>query len=430
MGDDLDSFEFQGLPTPGTGIGIGTVTELSQDDEDGNLFDQDELGEEEMMLQDEEGYSEVFLRDGDCDPETERLLFSDFGLSSSENEETSSEYSSSDALPWRESPSLITSPGYRQLSKEMRRSIDQSILLLQEISPPPPHPPPPPHLLPPPLDPSDHTTLFMTESQNRRYVIQPFMKRYLHIFPWFSRNPKRRYRELLNRPDHQIVVQNIILSLQFWYSPQRSFTSHEIERIKYYYETNPFPSDEFMLTHIITVTADIQRLLFSVPPSSPTSQTTYDRDESSSSPGTIDPFMGPDLTSSLDPASREAHLDIIERLDLHDGQLHTIEGGVTGLKIRRGGDRAGWFRIRSEDFPTRSQWCVEGGVFGLYADGVGPLVACDVRRKKFVIVYSTDPDTVEDLPDPENPDLYVRYVMVVTHLLPILMSLLGWRSPR
>jgi hypothetical protein len=83
-----------------------------------------------------------------------------------------------------------------------------------------------------------------------------------------------------------------------------------------------------------------------------------------------------------------------------------------GKKRVRGGDRAGWLRIRDEDLPTREEWCIEGGVFGLYSDGVGRIVPQHIRPRRSVVVYSTDPDTVEEHPDPTHPDNFVRIVLV------------------
>jgi hypothetical protein len=422
----LDSFEFSGLPVSGNG------TLQNGGEVEGHLFDNDDLDdqlddEEEEEEREEEGYDEVFP-DGYCDAETEKLIFSDFAASSSENDDTSSEYSSSCADSDLSSPSSNgdSDCGDPSGSENMKKtlSIDQSIQLLKEI-----------HTIPPffpPLNPSDLSTLYIKESQNPRYVIKTAMKKYLHIFPWFSRNSKARYRELINRRDSQIILENIIISLQYWYSRRKPFTEEELDMIRNYYLTNNFPLTEFMLTHITRVTYDIQKLLCrdqtatsvaaTAPSTAATPSTTATAAAMSasfmtasvppSSPGATDSSTDPDPFSSEDPASREAHLDIHDRLNLHDEQLHHIEKEVTDLKVRSGGDRGGWLRIRSEDLPTRSQWCIEGGVFGAYADGVGPLVACDVRRKKSVIVYSTDPDTVEDLPDTENPDRFVRYVMV------------------
>ena len=91
-------------------------------------------------------------------------------------------------------------------------------------------------------------------------------------------------------------------------------------------------------------------------------------------------------------------------------QLDDIEPG--SKRIRKGGDRAGWMRIRDEDLSTRDQWCIEGGVFGLYADGVGPLVPNNIRTRRAAVVYSTDPDTVEEHPDPLHPEKYARIVLV------------------
>ena len=87
------------------------------------------------------------------------------------------------------------------------------------------------------------------------------------------------------------------------------------------------------------------------------------------------------------------------------------------LKRSRGGDRACWFPIRAADYPSREEWCTPGGVFGFYSDGVGPLRSKkeqEIHNYVAIVVYSTDPDTVEEHPNPDQPDHYVRVVMVVT----------------
>jgi hypothetical protein len=82
---------------------------------------------------------------------------------------------------------------------------------------------------------------------------------------------------------------------------------------------------------------------------------------------------------------------------------------LTRAVPRDGSDRAGWMKIRSEDLPTRHLWCHPGEVFGVYPDGVGYLRQ-QTKKYKFmsVIVFSTQPDTVEAHPEPQHHDHYVR----------------------
>jgi hypothetical protein len=108
-----------------------------------------------------------------------------------------------------------------------------------------------------------------------------------------------------------------------------------------------------------------------------------------------------------------------------DDSLHSLTKRVDKLEVfvgienseasrskrsRGGGDRACWFRIREADYPTSEKWCIPGGVFGMYVDGVGPLRSR--RTYTQILVYSTAPDTLEEHPDPLRPDRYVRVVMV------------------
>jgi hypothetical protein len=99
-----------------------------------------------------------------------------------------------------------------------------------------------------------------------------------------------------------------------------------------------------------------------------------------------------------------------------------------GKKRKRGKDRAAWYRICDEYFPTRAKWCVPGGVFGWYAEGVGPLLPNHIRPRRAVVVYSADPDTLEEHPDPGNPDHYVPIVLVHPPLPPSSMFLPSYSS--
>jgi hypothetical protein len=116
-----------------------------------------------------------------------------------------------------------------------------------------------------------------------------------------------------------------------------------------------------------------------------------------------------------------------------DDSLHSLTKRVDKLEVfvgienseasrskrsRGGGDRACWFRIREADYPTSEKWCIPGGVFGMYVDGVGPLRSKKEEKDNYlsVVVYSTDPDTEEAHPNPQQYDHFVRVVMVCTSL--------------
>jgi hypothetical protein len=113
----------------------------------------------------------------------------------------------------------------------------------------------------------------------------------------------------------------------------------------------------------------------------------------------------------------------------HTEELRELTQRVTTLEEegpRLGGDRACFYPIRPCDFKTRGEWCVPGGVFGLYSDGVGKLLPIkDAAYRRSVVVYSTNPDTVEPHPDPANPESYARVVMVSFHVstTPLLLFL-------
>lgn len=112
-----------------------------------------------------------------------------------------------------------------------------------------------------------------------------------------------------------------------------------------------------------------------------------------------------------------------DRLDDHEQRIIDLEDQIhhlqnedyieyEGKKRKKGGDRAAWYRIRDEDYPTRAEWCVPGGVFGWYRDGIGPLLPNHLRPRRAAVVYSTAPDTLEEHPDPNEYDHYAPIVLV------------------
>jgi hypothetical protein len=408
--DDLDSFKF---------IGVDESSEA--DDGDGD-DDDDGLDQFYDTFQDDQST--------DLDSVPGQLFLSDF--CTTDETETSSEHSSSLAV----ASSISSSPSSGSASV----SLGDILQLYRHLS----------------LS-SFHFTienLFDEKEQCKsRYVIQDKMKAYLHLFPWFPHDKRVRYREVISATNSREIAQRIVDAMNYWYEGKgRQLDERSLDIIRLYYEppdqdTDPqglssayrTPEKDQWLSHIILVTERLE-LLLSSPFSSSSSSSSF---PSSPSPLASSFSTFPEASHDLGRGGgeEEGHamamaiergtesirgdtelrpkqsLPIPNRIDLHETKLTGIETDIHSLKVRAGGDRAGWLRIRSDDLPTRDRWCIEGGVFGLYADGVGPLVRCDVRRKKSVVVYSTDPDTVEDHPNPSDPDSYVRVVMVCAPLL-------------
>jgi hypothetical protein len=75
------------------------------------------------------------------------------------------------------------------------------------------------------------------------------------------------------------------------------------------------------------------------------------------------------------------------------------------------GNRGSWFPIREEDRPTRHQWCVPGGVFGMFPDGIGPLVPFQIRTPHSLVVFSF---LSEDPGNPPGPRQHYVCVVLVS----------------
>lgn len=108
--------------------------------------------------------------------------------------------------------------------------------------------------------------------------------------------------------------------------------------------------------------------------------------------------------------------DLEDRVDTLEG---TLENNYTylpnGKRARRGGDRAQWMRIKAKYVSTRQKWCKPGAVMGVYPRGLGPIHnRASIHKILSVVVYSTDPDTIEALPKEGLQHEYAPVVMVRT----------------
>jgi hypothetical protein len=68
--------------------------------------------------------------------------------------------------------------------------------------------------------------------------------------------------------------------------------------------------------------------------------------------------------------------------------------------------------IRKSDLATRDRWCLPGGVFAKYSDGVGRLLPLEACPRESIVVYAFYPATSKPHPDPDHPNDYVQVVEV------------------
>mmetsp|Transcript_25618 Transcript_25618/g.37847 ORF Transcript_25618/g.37847 Transcript_25618/m.37847 type:complete len:641 (+) Transcript_25618:97-2019(+) len=131
--------------------------------------------------------------------------------------------------------------------------------------------------------------------------------------------------------------------------------------------------------------------------------------------------MSSNTTNQSLESVQEVVADHGRRLDSVEGRLNDIEDGASAFensskRPRRGGDRAQFMRVRPRCRENMQCWCTPGRVFGIYTDGIGPLLPSSTtfRRHQLsgVVVYSTCPDIIEDHVDPNISDDYVPVVMV------------------
>jgi len=253
--------------------------------------------------------------------------------------------------------------------------------------------------------------------------------KYLKIFPWFHLNTDtKKFRENLN-PNKGVDIDQVYSSLYYMWRP---YQVHEIEFLRDLYLKLNYSKikcltaiidvqDKFkiycdsLLNQSLELLSNDNNSIQDYPTDSEYSGSHSPYNSSICSP--ISHSISFDHNSTLEDHNstlynhksildnHETRIEVLEK-KLDDGDL------VGGKRVRRGGDRARWMRIRDEDLPTREKWCVPGGVFGYYAEGIGPLVPVDQRPRQGIVVYSTDPDTVEEHPDSKHENCYARIVMI------------------
>jgi hypothetical protein len=110
------------------------------------------------------------------------------------------------------------------------------------------------------------------------------------------------------------------------------------------------------------------------------------------------------------------------KVDHLSGRVDNLEDTVnqdythcpdSNKRVRKGGDRAAYMKIDSEHMATKDEWCKPGAVMGLFPRGIAPINA-DSRIKLIMAlaVYSSQPDTMEEHPEPSMPHKYAPVVLV------------------
>lgn len=138
----------------------------------------------------------------------------------------------------------------------------------------------------------------------------------------------------------------------------------------------------------------------------------HSRDASPPSPH----LMSETSTVCESPADKDGP-DLESRVDDLEGRVDNLEEGTTtmpgGKRIRSGRDRAAWMRIKRAHIHDRDKWCKPGAVMGVFPRGIGPLNgSASIHKILQVVVYSTDPDTIEEFPAGADRSEWAPIVMV------------------
>jgi hypothetical protein len=250
-------------------------------------------------------------------------------------------------------------------------------------------------------------TNFTVELSQNRFTVKHSSLSKLKIFPWFYDSTKGRFRETLKRESSQgLTIEHVIEAINYFLRKNGSdYTEAEIQFLRSYYETMEIPAPSACLTPIVALFREFDRFQRIFSP-----QLFFPEFDHGAFLVSVEPQSSPSDGIGSDAVHKHAEqlVDLRNRV----GRLESRAQVQQSKRPRRGGDRACWFRIRDVDYPSRMEWCTPGGVFGLYSDGVGPLLPNHVCPRRSVVVYSVNPDTVEAHPDPSHEDHYVRVVMV------------------
>jgi hypothetical protein len=223
-----------------------------------------------------------------------------------------------------------------------------------------------------------------------RYCVKGNFLCYLQIFPWFHALLEKFRQTLKTCSSQGPTIERVLEAINYFYQRRgEDYTEAELQFLGDHFQRMKIPIPSVCLSTIIDVYMEFKRF-----------RGLHDRESADA--------VTPDQFRQL-----EIRVGILEGMVNSDSQ--------PGTKRGRGGDRACWYPIRPCDLESCSEWCVSGGVFGLYSDGVGRLLPIDaVPVRRSIVVYSTDPDTVEAHPAPAKPN---HVLVVMVGLLPPLLSL-------
>lgn len=271
------------------------------------------------------------------------------------------------------------------------------------------------------IEPFTRDIFFRTD---HRYNLTARALKFFKVFPWFHSIKRLRFIVLKGS---EIFLDEVVRAANYFFrKPGKDYTTLEIQSLQKYYELMDIPSPKKSLSAVIDAyktfvrdreTTLIQQNLVN----QNFEELIFGSDECSSSR-----LHGFDICVE---DNRRMLSNLNARVEIIENYLKIQDGSDQRKKPRHGGDRACWYPIREADYSTRETWCVPGAVMGLYTDGVGRLLPVHVSFRRSVVVYSVDPDVVEEHPDPDNAERYVRVVMV-TKICLIYANCCRWAKLR
>lgn len=215
----------------------------------------------------------------------------------------------------------------------------------------------------------DINNIFTIENNNR-YIIRQKQLKYFKIFPWFYiHNDKFRYKQTCYN------INEIINSLNyFWENGFKFNENDEIFFREYYLKiTNPLKFNKY-LTKIVDLQMEHEKYRLATNVGSKYFLFYFEN---------ILFFYYLIFKKIIIiiiiiiielQSTQDELIDVETIVEDHERRIGDLEEKIENLQVdsstpgqkrtKRGGDRAGWLRIRDEDLPTRNEWCVEGGVFG------------------------------------------------------------------
>ena len=260
-----------------------------------------------------------------------------------------------------------------------------------------------------------------------RYTALKASLSYLIIFPWFRyQGEKTRFRQTLAVNESSgPTIGTIVDAINYFLQRPSPYSIEELHFLTEYYRVNGCPSQSVCFTEIQKIYLTFKGQFQQIPPPlapvlpEPSQVVTLSQQmnqlqvQSDTHSQDIQYLRG-DM-QMLKNELGEMNRTLASSFSSSTSSVISTSPEMISKKRKHSGDRATYYLIREADRKTKKDWCIPGGVFGLYADGVGPLRPLGRCR---IVVYSTLPDIEEPHPDPAHPDRYVRIVMVRDPLHP------------